>query len=645
MLAAVDPPDLDEGGRRVHGLALRDFRRAGVDQDEDGPRPGCASSPSGRPRSPRSSPRTSATASARSSVDPARSTGCRRTSSTRHPAGEDGQVVDHHRLPRLPAVLDLLPRPGRRGRRSCSVPQPRLAGERRPAPRAARAAPRARHAARLRRLAVLRRRGQDDRQGRGDPGVRRPDHRRLRGGRPPRLRRAAGARCSRTTPSVDRRSTASTSCSTPRCCAASSSTSTPSRSGAYFDFTQGARRAARRDRPALRRRVRRGHRRPDLARGRGDVRRAARTARGSAGSTSTCTRARASTATPRSSTSPPGIAGRQLAEGVLVCNFSRGLMEHDHVVTLFHEFGHLVHHVLAGGHAWARFSGVATEWDFVEAPSPDARGVGVGRRRAAVVRDQRRRRADPARRWSRKMRARRRVRQGALRAHPDVLRRAVLQAAPGRARRHHRHDARAPGDVRRLRATSRTRHFFAASGTSRATASGYYTYMWSLVIAKDLFSAFDPDDLFATEVAHRYRDRVLAAGRQQGRRRPGRGLPRPALRLRVVPGLAGPGLMRRAGALASVTAVLLACLAASPAPAVSAPAHRPAHAAAAGHPRPPPSGTASTRRSATPSATASRCPDAPGRRRGVPSSAGSRSRNRTPRRSRRGRSGCPRRWG
>ena len=36
--------------------------------------------------------------------------------------------------------------------------------------------------------------------------------------------------------------------------------------------------------------------------------------------------------------------------------------------------------------------------------------------------------------------------------------------------------------------------------------------MWSLVIAKDLFSAFDRDDLFATEVAHRYRDRVLAPG-------------------------------------------------------------------------------------------------------------------------------------
>ena len=64
-----------------------------------------------------------------------------------------------------------------------------------------------------------------------------------------------------------------------------------------------------------------------------------------------------------------GVSGRQLPEGVLVCNFPKGLMEHDDVVTLFHEFGHLVHHVLAGRAQWSRFAGVATEWDFVEAPS------------------------------------------------------------------------------------------------------------------------------------------------------------------------------------------------------------------------------------------------------------------------------------
>ena len=52
-----------------------------------------------------------------------------------------------------------------------------------------------------------------------------------------------------------------------------------------------------------------------------------------------------------------------------MCNFGRGLLEHSDVVTLFHEFGHLVHHVLGGGQRYTRFSGVATEWDFVEAPS------------------------------------------------------------------------------------------------------------------------------------------------------------------------------------------------------------------------------------------------------------------------------------
>jgi thimet oligopeptidase len=55
-------------------------------------------------------------------------------------------------------------------------------------------------------------------------------------------------------------------------------------------------------------------------------------------------------------------------------------------------------------------------------------------------------------------------------------------------------------------------HFQAAFGHLADYTSAYYTYMWSLVIAKDLFSAFDPDDLFAAETASRYRDRILTAG-------------------------------------------------------------------------------------------------------------------------------------
>src|SRR5439155_7471599 len=70
-----------------------------------------------------------------------------------------------------------------------------------------------------------------------------------------------------------------------------------------------------------------------------------------------------------------GKEGVMLPEGVLVCNFARptandpGLMEYKDVQTFFHEFGHLLHHVLGGHTQWAGLAGVSTEWDFVEAPS------------------------------------------------------------------------------------------------------------------------------------------------------------------------------------------------------------------------------------------------------------------------------------
>jgi Zn-dependent oligopeptidase len=44
------------------------------------------------------------------------------------------------------------------------------------------------------------------------------------------------------------------------------------------------------------------------------------------------------------------------------------LLRHDDVVTLFHEFGHVLHSTLTRAEL-TRFSGGETEWDFVEAPS------------------------------------------------------------------------------------------------------------------------------------------------------------------------------------------------------------------------------------------------------------------------------------
>ncbi|MBD3916535.1 Zn-dependent oligopeptidase [Nocardioides hwasunensis] len=208
-----------------------------------------------------------------------------------------------------------------------------------------------------------------------------------------------------------------------------------------------------------------------------------------------------------------GIAGVQLPEGVLVCNFSRGLMEHDEVVTLFHEFGHLVHHVLAGQGDWTRFSGVATEWDFVEAPSQmleewawDADVLATFARNAAgetIPADlvAAMRRADH---FGKGLYAAQQMSYAA--------RSYFFHAGP-------HDDLTAYGDELQSRYSVypplEGAHMHCSFGHLDGYSSGYYTYMWSLVIAKDLFSAFDTDDLFATEVATAYRDKVLAQGGRQ----------------------------------------------------------------------------------------------------------------------------------
>jgi thimet oligopeptidase len=71
----------------------------------------------------------------------------------------------------------------------------------------------------------------------------------------------------------------------------------------------------------------------------------------------------------------PGIRGRELPEGMLICNFSGGkagdpgLMQYSEVVTFFHEFGHLMHHILGSQGQWSGQGGFNVEGDFVESPS------------------------------------------------------------------------------------------------------------------------------------------------------------------------------------------------------------------------------------------------------------------------------------
>uniref|UniRef100_UPI0040535298 M3 family metallopeptidase n=1 Tax=Microbacterium sp. LWH7-1.2 TaxID=3135257 RepID=UPI0040535298 len=205
----------------------------------------------------------------------------------------------------------------------------------------------------------------------------------------------------------------------------------------------------------------------------------------------------------------PGVAGRVLPEAALLCNFSRGLLEHDDVVTFFHEFGHLVHDILGGRQRFARFSGVATEWDFVEAPSQlleewawDADvlasfSANAGGEPIPADLVERMRTADA---FGRALEVRRQLGHANVSYHLHVDRPADLQAETERL-----YAASSP--VQPLGGL----HSYAGFGHLTGYGACYYTYQWSLVIARDLLSGFAAG-LMDPEAARRYRTEVLERG-------------------------------------------------------------------------------------------------------------------------------------
>lgn len=220
-----------------------------------------------------------------------------------------------------------------------------------------------------------------------------------------------------------------------------------------------------------------------------------------------------------------GVRGVQLPEGVLVCNFpapeparagqpaSAGLMEHDDVVTMFHEFGHLMHHVLGGHQRWISQSGVSTEWDFVEAPSQMfeewawshdtlARFARHHETGEVIPKDL----VDKMRRADKFGLGTQTVQQifyasislGFHRADPEGL----DQLAEVKAlQKRYTPFAFVPGT-----------RFHASFGHLVGYSAMYYTYQWSLVIAKDLLTPFQAQGLMATDVTYAYRDKVLVPG-------------------------------------------------------------------------------------------------------------------------------------
>lgn len=216
-----------------------------------------------------------------------------------------------------------------------------------------------------------------------------------------------------------------------------------------------------------------------------------------------------------------GVEGVQTPVAALVCNFpgagnpkpGESLMEHDDVSTFLHEFGHLLHHLFAGRQQWADISGITTEQDFVEAPSQlleewswDTATLQTFAKHwqtgepipAALVAQMRK-----ARDFGKGLQVRQQMFYAKLslslydRDPRGLNTTEVVKQIQNKY-----------GKFRYIDGTSMQTSFGHLDGYSAV----YYTYMWSLVIAKDLFSKFDQQRMLDPKTAVAYRKAVLDQG-------------------------------------------------------------------------------------------------------------------------------------
>ena len=216
-------------------------------------------------------------------------------------------------------------------------------------------------------------------------------------------------------------------------------------------------------------------------------------------------------------------SGAALPIAQLVCNFTApvgtapSLLTHDEVTTLFHEFGHGLHHMLTRV-AYPSIAGInGVAWDAVELPSQFMENF-VWRREVLPLISAHVTTGEPLPVDM----LQRLVGTRTFNAALDTLRQIELAsfdfelhanfdpAAGARV-------AETLADVRRRvavvpaapfnRMPSSFAHIFAGG-----YAAGYYSYKWAEVLAADAFEAFEEAGVFDSATAARFRDSILARG-------------------------------------------------------------------------------------------------------------------------------------
>lgn len=211
----------------------------------------------------------------------------------------------------------------------------------------------------------------------------------------------------------------------------------------------------------------------------------------------------------------------QLPVAYLVCNFTQpigdkpALLTHDEVTTLFHEFGHGLHHMLTQVEV-SSVSGInGVAWDAVELPSqfmenwcwePEALAhiAGHFETNEPLPQD-----------LLDKMLAAKNFQSGM-----QMVRQLEFSLFDFRLHREYQDGIKAQDVLDEVRSQvavtvppafnrfqNSFSHIFAGG-----YAAGYYSYKWAEVLSADAFSKFEEDGIFNTETGAHFRDTILANG-------------------------------------------------------------------------------------------------------------------------------------
>lgn len=223
--------------------------------------------------------------------------------------------------------------------------------------------------------------------------------------------------------------------------------------------------------------------------------------------------------------------GQKMDKGVnirphvaIVCNFTKptatkpSLLGFDEVVTLFHEFGHALHGMLADTQ-YETLSGTNVYWDFVELPSQILENWAYEKECLDLFAEHFETGEKIPADLIKKIKDSSSFLEG--RATLRQLSFATIDMAW--------HSSN-PGEIKDIqefetRMTSKMDFLPMVSGTSISTAfshifaggysAGYYSYKWAEVLDADAFEFFKEKGIFNRDVAKKFRDNVLSKGGSQ----------------------------------------------------------------------------------------------------------------------------------